>query len=232
MSRPLPNAGPLSLLLCCIAPAIGAVAIRDARAGLGCVALSVALVGWMVGDLRNAGRRLGLGAIAATSIFVSTYFYGGHGLDEAVGAALRIVYLVLPGAVLAARIRPSPLADHLAQRARLPDRVAVSAAAALARIDSIGETWQQISRARRARGMGIDGGVGRRLRSGAAAAFGLLVASMRRAGALAVAMDARGFAQATGRTWAESAPWLRGDWMVVAVAVVLGAAPWFLGWPG
>jgi energy-coupling factor transporter transmembrane protein EcfT len=128
---------------------------------------------------------------------------------------------------LAARIRPSALADHLAQRAGLSDRVAVSAAASLARIDSIGETWRQITRARRARGMGIDGGVFRRVRGSAGAAFGLLVASMRHASFLAVAMDARGFANATQRTWAEPAPWLRGDWVVVAIGVVLASAPWF-----
>jgi energy-coupling factor transporter transmembrane protein EcfT len=218
----------LSLLVCCVAPAVGAIGIRDARTGLASVAVSVVAVGWMTADLGNFARRIGLGSIAAVSIFVSTFFYGGHQLDEAVGAALRIVYLVLPGAVLAARIRPSALADHLAQRARVPDRVAVSASAALARIDSIGETWQQITRARRARGSGIDGGVGRRLRATGGAAFGLLVASMRRAGSLAVAMDARGFAHATQRTWAEPAPWLWGDWVVVVIGAILAAVPWFL----
>jgi energy-coupling factor transporter transmembrane protein EcfT len=228
MTRPLPTAGPLSLLVCCIAPAIGAIAIRDGRTGLICVAVSLAAVGWMASDLRSFARRMGLGAIAAVSIFVSTYFYGGHHLDTALGAALRIVYLVLPGAVLAARIRPSALADHLAQRAHVPDRAAVSASAALARIDGIGETWRQISRARRARGMGIDGGLGRRVRATAGAAFGLLVSSMRQAGSLAVAMDARGFEHATKRTWAEPAPWLHGDWMVVAVGVILASAPWFI----
>jgi energy-coupling factor transporter transmembrane protein EcfT len=110
----------------------------------------------------------------------------------------------------------------------VPDRAAVSASAALARIDGIGETWRQISRARRARGMGIDGGLGRRVRATAGAAFGILVSSMRQAGSLAVAMDARGFEHATKRTWAEPAPWLHGDWMVVAVGVILASAPWFI----
>jgi energy-coupling factor transport system permease protein/energy-coupling factor transport system ATP-binding protein len=51
---------------------------------------------------------------------------------------------------------------------------------------------------------------------------------MRRAGSLAVAMDARGFAHANRRTWAEPAPWLRGDWVVVAIGTMLAALPWFL----
>jgi energy-coupling factor transporter transmembrane protein EcfT len=225
------SVGPLSILFCCIAPAVGAVGIRDGRTGLICVGVSVAAVGWMArtdAGLGGLARRTSLGAVAAVSIFVSTFFYGGHDLDEALGAALRIMYLVLPGAVLATRVRPSALADHLAQRAHLPSRVAVSAAAALARIDSIAETWIQIIRARRARGLGIDGGAARRLRASAGAAFALLVASMRRASELAVAMDSRGFAHATHRTWAEPAPWLAGDWAVTAIGVILAAVPWFL----
>jgi energy-coupling factor transporter transmembrane protein EcfT len=228
MRAPLAQAGPLSLLICSIAPAVGAIAIADARTGLVCVALNVAAVGWLVADVRAAAIRLGLGAIAALSIFVSSWLYGGHDLDASVGAALRIVYLVLPGAVVASRIRPSALADHLAQRAHLPDRVAVTAAVALARVDALGETWGQIMRARRARGLGHDGGVVRRLRAASGTAFGLLVASMRRTGSLAVAMDARGFAHAAQRTWAEPAPWLSGDWVVTAIGVGLAAAPWFL----
>jgi energy-coupling factor transporter transmembrane protein EcfT len=228
MKRTVPDAGPLSLLVCCIAPAVGAAGIRDATTGLLAVAVSVVTVGWMGADARSAAFRLGLGLLAATSIFVSTWLYGGHQADESLGAGLRIVYLVLPGAVLASRIRPSPLADHLAQRVRLPARVAVSAAVALARVDSLGETWQEMRRARRARGLGFDGGVGRRLHASAGAAFGLLVMSMRRGGSLAIAMDARGFAHATRRTWAEPAPWLWGDWMLVVIGAVLAGLPWFL----
>jgi energy-coupling factor transporter transmembrane protein EcfT len=225
--RPV-NVGPLSLLFCSIAPAFGAFAISDSRTGLVCVAISVAAVGWLVSDPRAFAVRLGLGGLAALSIFVSTWLYGGGHLDESLGAALRIVYLVLPGAALASRIRPSALADHLAQRAHVPDRVAVSAAVALARVDSLGETWTQIRRARRARGLGFDGVV-RRLRAAAGSAFGLLVASMRRTATLAVAMDARGFAHATQRTWAEPAPWRRADSVVAAVGVGLATLPWFLG---
>jgi energy-coupling factor transport system permease protein len=228
VTRPLLAAGPLSLLFCSVAAAAGAIGIQNARTGAVCVGLAVVAVGWLVSDVRSAAFRLGLGLIAALSLFASSWLYGGHQVDESLGIAMRVVYLVFPTAVLAARIRPSALADHLAQRAGLPDRVAVSMAAALARIDSLADTWRQIRQARRARGLGFDGGVGRWLRAAADSAFGLLVASMRGAGSLAVAMDARGFARATERTWAEPAPWLRGDWVVVAIGVILSAAPWFL----
>ena len=220
--------GPLSLLICSLTPAVGAIGVRDAATAALSVALSAVAVGWLVRDPRGFARRLLLGLIAAISIFVSTWLYGGHHLDEAVGAAGRIVYLVLPGAVLASRIRPSQLADHLAQRARLPARVAVASAVALHRVDSLAEQWRQIRRARRARGHGFDGGPMRRIRAGAGAAFGLLVVSLRQTGALAVAMDARGFAHATSRTWAEPAPWLWADWLVLSIAALLGVAPWLL----
>ena len=49
------------------------------------------------------------------------------------------------------------------------------ASAALARIDGIGETWRQISRARRARGWGSTAGRGSARSSGGGCAFGLLV---------------------------------------------------------
>jgi energy-coupling factor transporter transmembrane protein EcfT len=220
--------GPLSLLLCSVTPAAGAVAIHGAQVGALSVAVEAAAVGWLARDPRSFARRFAFGAIAAASIFVSTWLYGGRDLDEAAGAALRILYLVLPGAVLASRIRASELADHLAQRTRLPARVAVSSSVALLRIDGLASQWRQIRRARRARGLGFDGGPVRRLRAGAGAAFGLLVASLRQTAVLAVAMDARGFGHADSRTWAEAAPWLWADWLVVAIATGLAALPWLL----
>jgi energy-coupling factor transporter transmembrane protein EcfT len=99
---------------------------------------------------------------------------------------------------------------------------------ALQRLESIGEQWQQVQRARRARGLGLDGGPLRRLRESGASAFALLVVAMRHTGQLATAMDARGFASAAGRTWAEPAPWRPGDTMVTSIAVGLAVLPWLL----
>jgi energy-coupling factor transport system permease protein len=53
--------------------------------------------------------------------------------------------------------------------------------------------------------------------------FALLVHAMRGATSSAVAMDARGFASAHDRTWAEPAVWTRLDVVAVAVALLLGA---------
>lgn len=220
--------GPLSLLAGCLIPVVGAFAIRSASVGaVGLTAECVAF-GWLVRDARSSLQRLAFGLVAAAGIAFTTWLYGGHQLTEAAAAALRILYLVVPSALLAPLIRPSALGDALAQRLHLPSRGVVASTAALQRLSSLGEQWQVISRARRARGLGIDGGLARRARGLAGTAFALLVVALRQAETTAVAMDARGFADATDRTWAEAAPWRGGDTLVVALAAALAALPWLL----
>jgi energy-coupling factor transporter transmembrane protein EcfT len=219
--------GPLSILLVCLLPAFGAAAIRDVRTGLLALVPVAVLAVVAVREVRLTLRRLALGLLAAASIALSTWLYGGRELDTALGAALRIVYLVAPGAIVSTYLEPSALGDHLAQRLRLPSRLVVAASAALERLDQLGEQWRQIQRARRARGVGAEGGPIRRARVTASMAVALLVSTMRLAGRMAVAMDARGFARAHDRTWAEPAPWKHADTMLAAVGLLLALAPWF-----
>jgi energy-coupling factor transport system permease protein len=227
MSRRL-DPGPLSLLAGCLLPVVGALAVTSARIGLVVVAAQVLAFGALARDLPASSRRLALGAVAALSILASTWLYGGHSADAAAGAALRILAIVTPAALLTPQIGPSELGDHLGQRLRLPARAVVASVAALQRLDSLGRQWQQVRRARRARGYGADGSPARRVRGLAGSVFALLVVSMRQTGQLAVAMDARGFAAASDRTWAEPAPWRLGDSLVLAAACVLAVFPWFL----
>lgn len=219
---------PLSLLAGCLLPVAGAFAIRSASAGLVGVAAEVVAFGWLVRDPRAVLQRLAFGCVAAVGFAATTWLYGGHLVAAATAAACRILYLVTPSALLAPLIRPSPLGDQLAQRLGLPARGVVAATAALQRLDSLGDQWQQIQRARRVRGLGSDGGPVRRSRWAAATAFALLVVALRQTGMLAVAMDARGFAGANHRTWAEPAPWLRSDTLVLVLASALAVLPWLL----
>jgi energy-coupling factor transporter transmembrane protein EcfT len=221
--------GPLSRVAACLLPVVGALAVHDVRTGLIMLAAELVLLGWLCTDLHSALGRFVFGAIASTSIVISTWLYGGRDLDEAFGAGLRVLSIVLPAALLTPTIDPSRLGDHLAQRLRLPARVVVAATSALQRLDDTVETWRTIQRARRARGLGVDGGPVRRVRSSAASAFALLVVSLRRATVTTVAMDARGFATATRRTWAEPAPWTVADSAVLAAALALAVLPWTLG---
>jgi energy-coupling factor transport system permease protein len=222
------RAGPLSRLAACLLPVAGALAIDDTRQGLVCLVVAVLALGWLVHDLRSTGFRLMFGLLAAGSILVSTWLYGGRHLDEAGGAGLRILYIVLPAALLSPSIRPSSLGDHLAQRLHLPARAVVAATAALQRLDNTVEQWQTIQRARRSRGLGLDGRPIRRLRGATAGAFALLVVSLRQTTSTTVAMDARGFAGATRRTWAEPAPWTWADTAVLALALGLAVLPWLI----
>jgi len=220
--------GPLSLLLASLLPIVGATAIHSARHGLICVGVLVALAPLVVRDWRATTRRLALGLIAVVSVGISTWLYGGHDLDVAVGAGMRVLYLITPAAVLTPFLDPSALGDHLGQRLRLPARAVVASTAALERLESLGLQWQQIGRARRARGVGADGSPLNRVRASAAMSLMLLVATMRMSGSMALAMDARGFAAAHRRTWAEDAPWQRRDSLITVAGLAMALLPWLL----
>lgn len=229
MSGMLDRCGPLSVLATSVLPLAGAPAIQDARVGAWSVGVVVLLVLPVLRDLGPTLFRLGLGMFASVSIGLTTWLYGGQDLDTAIGAALRIAYFIVPGAVLTTYIEPSALGDHLAQRVRLPARVVVASVTAVQRIDRLGEQWQQIGRARRARGVGLDGGPVVRGRRLATMTLALLVSTLRMSGRMAVAMDARGFASAHRRTWAEPAPWRLPDSLLLLTGVGLAVLPWVVG---
>ena len=147
--------GPLSLLAASLLPVAGATAIHTTRLGLTAVAVLLVLSPLLVRRWRATVRRAALGVAAGLSVAVSTWLYGGHDLDTAIGSALRILYIVLPGAMLTPSLDPSSLGDHLAQRLHLPARTVVAVTAALERLELLGEQWQQISRARRARSYAV-----------------------------------------------------------------------------
>jgi len=217
--------GPLSLLAACLLPVAGAFAVTTPRIGLITLAADVLAFGWLVLDPLATMLRVAVGLVAAATLASSTWLYAGHDLDRSAAAALRILCIVVPAAMLSPLIRPSELGDHLAQRLRLPARPVAGAVAALQRVEDLGEQWRQIQQARRARGIGVDGGPLRRLRNLGGSAFALLVSAMRHTGQLALAMDARGFATAHRRTWAMPAPWRMGDWLVLALGLALAALP-------
>jgi energy-coupling factor transporter transmembrane protein EcfT len=220
--------GPLSVLAVCLLAVVGATAIHTAWHGVLSVAALLVLTPLALRSWPATVRRLSLGLVAAVSVAVSTWLYGGRELDTAIGASMRILYIVVPAAVLSSLVDPARLGDHLAQRLRLPARPVVAATVALQRLESIDSQWQQIGRARRARGVGPDGGPLRRARAAASMALALLVSTMRMSGAMSLAMEARGFGGATRRTWAEAAPWQWRDSAILGGAVLVAVGPWVL----
>ncbi|MDA3629890.1 energy-coupling factor transporter transmembrane component T [Saccharopolyspora sp. WRP15-2] len=164
--------------------------------------------------------------LASVSVAYSTWLLGGGHLDVAATAGLRIAVLALPGIAVAPLIEPMALADQLGQRLRLPHRFVVSFAAALQRFEQLGQTWQHLSRARRSRGFGPGRGPVSRTRHASSVTFGLLVTTMREATSASIAMDARGFAHAHRRTWAEPAPWTRTDTTVLLLGALVATVPY------
>jgi energy-coupling factor transporter transmembrane protein EcfT len=166
---------------------------------------------------------LGFTSIAAVTIVYSTWRLGGHDVEEAFANGVRIVVLAWPGSVLAGYVDPTRLADYLAQSLRLPARLVAAFAAAMQRFTGFGLAWEQLDQVRRVRGVGRTRNPVANGRYAASMTFALLVQAMRGASHASIAMDARGFATAHHRTWAEPADWTRLDVLTLVLAGVLGA---------
>ncbi|MEO7269101.1 MAG: ATP-binding cassette domain-containing protein [Knoellia sp.] len=229
------RAGPLALMLgALVAIPAGIIpghwrtslVVLAVQVVLACVALWAPGAGARpTGRLRRVLLRLAPGVLGGLSVGWSTWLLGGHDTTTAFTAALRVLIIVLPSAVLLPLVDPDRLGDHLAQRLHMPARPVVALAAALQRVHTFGAVWSEISLARRVRGLGLDA---RRpvamVRDLATVTFGLLVRTLRMAADLAVAMDARGFASASRRTWFATAPWRLADTLVVLASLVPIAA--------
>src|SRR5207248_10209610 len=83
--------------------------------------------------------------------------------------------------------------------------------------------WDTLGLARRARGIEADRGVIARLAALPGRSLGLLIAAIRRATRLALAMDARGFGSRTCRTLARPRAFTRDDLLLVAAAFAVVA---------
>jgi energy-coupling factor transport system permease protein len=138
--------------------------------------------------------------------------------------ALRILAIGIPAVTLAALVDPTDLADSLTQLWRAPRRFVMGTLAAFRLLGLFVDDWRSLEMARRARGLGS----GRGSFAGAGRVFGqafsLLVLSIRRATALALAMEARAINAPITPTRARTAEWKLRDWMLVLASLVVGAA--------
>ncbi|MBA2418128.1 MAG: energy-coupling factor transporter transmembrane component T [Nocardioidaceae bacterium] len=219
------RANPLVLLAAGLLVVPGSFAVRSLPIGL--VALGAYLLAGVVllPSLRPALGRLGVVMLASVMVVYSTWLLGGHEVDTALTAGVRVLVLALPGAVLAVYVDPSRLADELGQRLGLPARFVVATSAALQRFDQLGQTWQHLDRARRARGFGPSRNPVRTFGYAASLTFALLVSALRGATQMSIAMDARGFADAHRRTWAEPVVWTVEDSALLCLGIALAALP-------
>jgi energy-coupling factor transport system permease protein len=145
-------------------------------------------------------------------------------LLTALGLVLRMFAVALPGVIVFATTDPTDLADALIQNAKAPARFAIGALAAFRLVPLLGQEWQMISMARRARGVEAGRNPLAKLRLFGSTAFALLVGAIRRGTRLAVAMDARGFDAGTPRTVARRQRFVAADGLLIAGAAALAGA--------
>ncbi len=179
------------------------------------------------GSGQRAGRlalRLAPALLGSLGVGWSAWLLGGRDIAVAVGAALRVLTLLVPSIVLMPFVNPDLLGDHLAQRLHLPARPVVAASAALQRFQVFGQLWSELTLARRVRGVGPGRSWTSRFRELAAVTFELFVGVLGQASRLALAMDARGFARVTRRTWAGPGPWTGADWVVLSGGLLVVAS--------
>lgn len=222
---PVARCSPSALLLASALTLVGSTFVDDMRSGALMVAVELVLAPLAVRRPLDALRRTAPGLVAAISLGASSWWIAGNTRDVSVAAGARILALVLPGSLLAAWVDPSRLGDELAQWLRLPARPVVACVAALQQLESLGQQWRSLDRVRHVRGLGPGRLPWSRARHVAALTFALLVQTLRRSGQLAIAMDARGFAGAHRRTWAEPPTWRRRDSALVTVGALIALVP-------
>ncbi|WP_286930435.1 MULTISPECIES: hypothetical protein [Aeromicrobium] len=207
---------PLVLLAIGVAAALGSPAIRTMPIAVTCAAVYVVAVVAVVPSWRYPVVCLAFVALPVATIVWSTWLFGGRDLEVAAVAGVRTFVMAWPGAVAAGYIDVARLGDYLAQTLHVPSRFAAALSAALQRVGGAWQAWHDLDRARRARGL---------RRRPWPMAFALLVHTMRDASRTSIAMDARGFATAGRRTWAEAATWPPIDLLALAFAAAAGALP-------
>lgn len=138
--------------------------------------------------------------------------------------ASRITLFVAPGVLALASVDVTALGDALRIRLRLPGRPLAAGVAALVRTGHLRAQWERILTARILRGLGTA----RSPRVLASATLALLVDTLRGAEQQALAMDARGFAEADSRTVALPSPLGRADVIGALAGIALLLWPWAL----
>lgn len=212
---------PLVLLSFGFASLAGSFAVRDLPSALAATTAYALAAVLLLPSWRYPLACLALCGVSAGLVAYSAWRLGNG--DHAPVAALRILVLAWPGAVVVGFVDPARLGDYVAQRLHGPDRFVAAFVAALQRVSGLTGTWQQLARVRRVRGLGSTRNPLVALRYAGSMTFALLADALRGASRTSVAMDSRGFAGATRRTWAEPAPWTRADSVGLALALVLGA---------
>ncbi len=218
----------------------------DSRPALVLIAASTAGCLWLGGiPLRRFARAWAPFLVAALGVLVVNTILGAANLDAAnptllrlgplrvTGAALavgmalglRVLAVAAVGVAFALTTEATRLADALVQQAHLPERFAAGALAAQQAVPRLALDLATLRQARRVRG--LRGDWHPRL------LLSLLILAVRRAGRVALAMDARGFASGAPPSRYRIVSWGRADLVVGAAglgALGLAALSLLISW--
>lgn len=157
-----------------------------------------------------------------TTLLLHSGFTDPAAWREAARQGLRILVFVLPGALASAAVDPTRLGDALVQQAHLPQRPVVASVAGVVRMGHLGDQWRIQSDVRNLRGLGPKRSLSSRIKYLSSMTFAMVLYAMRSSEILSRAMDSRGFATATRRTYAVESRWrVRDLWGVVLAACVV-----------
>ncbi|MDN6328347.1 MAG: ATP-binding cassette domain-containing protein [Brachybacterium sp.] len=218
---------PLVLSLIGILAAVGSFAVQSWQGGLLALLPIVLLAPLAVRSLRAGLLRLTPILLSAAGLAWTTALLGqapplsGEAWLLGGKEAARITVFVAPGVLALGSVDPTALGDALGGRLRMPARMVAASVAGLVRAGHLGRQWEIITHARMLRGLGSRSSP----RMLAGATLALLVDALRGAQQQALAMDSRGFATATTRTWALPSPLRRADLLGVAIALALAVWP-------
>jgi energy-coupling factor transport system permease protein len=238
---PLQRANPVAKLLAALVLMVALFVSLDAVTAAIILAVLLALVaisGLPVAVLARRGWLIALLAIAVgafnvlfaaeqvgpTVATIGPIDVGARTLANGLGLSLRLIAIFLAGILATATSDPTEVADALIQQARISPRFAIGVLAALRLVPVLAREWRIIGLARRARGVepGRSPLAAVRLLGGRLMA--LLVAAIRRASRMAVAMEARGFGARDCRTIARPQRMTAADLAWVAGSVGLAVA--------
>jgi energy-coupling factor transport system permease protein len=207
------------------------------------IAAIVALALWSGLPLRRVPARLAPLGFAILSLTVFSILLSGANADRSLAAVLefgpvritapaisaglaiglRVVVIGLTTLLVFGPSDPTRMADSLVQQWHLPDRFAYGTLGALRVAPFMADDWTLISASRRLRGIQARGVAGR-IRDAGDRLVVMLVAAIRRAERLALAMDARGFDSGIKRSHFRELRVGWRDWTTIAVAAAVAVA--------
>ena len=196
--------------------AVSGIRPRDLLARSWIILLAAVSIG--VFNVLFAAEQLG-----PTVIELGPIDIGAQTLVDGIGLALRLVAIVLAGLLATATTQPTDLADSLVQQLHVSPRFAVGALAAVRLLPLLGQEWQVLAMARRARGVEAGRSPIAAVRLFAGQLLALLVAAIRRGTRMALAMEARGFGALPCRTAARIHRMRPSDWAWIGAAALLAA---------